>query len=236
MCSGRVVELLSLTPSVNTVSGSSPDRPLLSGLLSGRAAFHRACPNVVAGSIPAPGNFCDSSSNARATGLRAGCTEPKAGDVRVPMTLLDANVGGSNPPCCARGSSSLVEHRRVKNAEGSAVQFPPSAFLWPSSPSNGGQSLAYDKAEPLGIEAVAVDTGGSCGPRGGSRPPSAIFCERSSNGRTPRLRFLEVAGSNPVARAILSIDKIHPVLNLRVRDNNFKLNLRKKECQENSIK
>jgi len=46
---------------------------------------------------------------------------------------------------------------------------------WPSSPSNGEQLLAYDGAESLGTEAVTVDTGGSCGPSGGSSPSSAII-------------------------------------------------------------
>ncbi len=48
--------------------------------------------------------------------------------------------------------------------------------LWPSSPNTGRRLLAYDNAVPLGIEAAAADTGGSCGPRGGSNPcrPAAV--------------------------------------------------------------
>lgn len=61
MSSGRVVEQLSLTPSVFAVPGSSPGRPPFGEVALWRAPFHWGNPNGSPGSTPGL-SMCGSSS------------------------------------------------------------------------------------------------------------------------------------------------------------------------------
>ena len=178
--------------------GSSKKGPLLSPTggapPSGRWEIGRAAPVtrwVDAGSIPA-----------RRTNKRGLPKMSAAPSIKNPTRFIDNPVEaiGSDPtriafiiinktPKSSRSSSAVERwwenHQRL---HGSTPAF---YILWPSSPNNGGQWLAYDIAEPLGIEAVTVDSGESGDSSDGSIPSSAdSLCGHSSNGRAARVRFV----------------------------------------------